>query len=172
VTTRTIEPEAGFTLIELVICIAILALVGAATVGALAAVARNAMPNVTRDAALMVAENALVRARAAAVYVPLGTGVASSDPAAAHLLNVGALQYVAGASLQANERCGTGGTHTLQFPVTTSYGSNVFTVTVRYPRNPCSTTNDETLTESETLAPPVYLPEHVVGRAVAVPARM
>jgi hypothetical protein len=45
-------------------------------------------------------------------------------------------------------------------------------VTVRYPRDPCSATADASLTESETLAPPVYLPGHVIDRAIAVPARM
>jgi len=172
VTIRTTEPEAGFTLIELVLCVAIIALAGAATLGALAAVARNATPGVTRDVALMVAENALARARAAAAYVPLGTGTAASDPAAAGLLNAGTQHYLGGAQVRGNDLCGADAVRTLQLPVTTSYAANVFTVTVRYPRNPCTTTADATLTESETLAPPLYLPGHVVSRAVAVPARM
>jgi prepilin-type N-terminal cleavage/methylation domain-containing protein len=172
VTTPTIEREAGFTLIELVLCMAILALVGAATVGAFAAIARNAMPAVTRDAALMVAQNALVRARAAAAYAPVTMPGTPSDPVTANLLNAGTQQYIAGAQLLANDLCGTGTPRTLQLPVTTNYAANVFTVTVRYPRNPCSSTNDATLSESETLPPPLSLPEHGVARTVAVPARM
>jgi hypothetical protein len=167
-------------LIELVLCVAILALVGAATLGALAAVARNATPNVTRDAALMVAENALVRARAASAYVPIATGAAATDPAAAHLINAGSQQYVAGAQLRANDLCGSAGqVRTLQLAVTTRFAGNVFSVMVRYPRDPCATgtagssaTYDASLTQSETLAPPLYLPGHVISRPVAVPARM
>lgn len=175
------EREAGFTLIELVVSLAIVAVVSAATIGAVAAVARNAVPNVARDAALMVAENTLVRARSAAAYVPQSTGAAPADPAAASLINAQPQQFIAGAQLRANNLCGGSQlVRTLRLPVATSYAANVFTVRVMYPRNPCSvgsngaiSSGDEAvLTLSTTLAPPVYVPGHVIPRAVGVPARM
>jgi prepilin-type N-terminal cleavage/methylation domain-containing protein len=177
---RTTDGEAGFTLIELVVCLAIFAVAGAATIGAVAAVARNAVPNVTRDAALMVAENTLVRARAAAAYVPLASGVAPVDPVAANLITAQTQQFTAGARLRANDLCGSHQqSRTLRLPVTTSYASNIFTVRVTYPRNPCtassgvvSSADQAVLTLSTTLAPPLYVPGHVITRNVGVPARM
>lgn len=171
-----IERQRGFALTELLVCVGLLALVGAATIGGVAAVAHGAMPNGTRDAAMMVAENALTRARAAAAYVPRGNGVAASDPGAAGLIAQRPSTFTAGAELRSSDVCGAKApTMTLQLPVQTSYANGVFTVTVTYPRDPCGTiaaSETRTVTLRETLPPPVYVPGHVIDRSVGVPARM
>lgn len=165
--------ERGFALAELVVCVGLLAIASAATLGAVAAVARRAQPSAVRDAAAMVAENALARARAAAAYVPIGSGVAASDAAAAGLIAAGTSSFVAGAELRAPAACGAASPPVLRLPVTTAYQGGVFHVTVAYPRDPCDP-NGATLalTLRATLAPPLYAPGHVVPRPVGVPARM
>lgn len=178
---RSIDGERGFALAELVVCLALLVIVGAATIGAVATVARGAMPNVTRDVAAMVAENALARARAAAAYVPQGTGAAPADAAGAGLLVNGTAAFTAGAELRAPSLCGAGhASRLLRLPVQTSYAGGVFTVAVTYPRDACRVGADGTipsdvamtLTVHESLSPPVYVPGHVIPRTVGVPARM
>ncbi|MEA2718554.1 MAG: hypothetical protein QOJ39_418 [Candidatus Eremiobacteraeota bacterium] len=179
--TRT--AERGFTLLELLVCVAVLAVASAATLGAFAAVARNATPGTTRDAALMVAENALARARAAAAYAP------SSAPSSAQLvadrswaLTPGDTRYTAGAQLRANALCGGSGALQMRLPVVATYdvASARFSVVVTYPRDPCRVAPDgaipdddaATLTLGETLPPPVYAPGATIRRDIAPPARM
>ncbi len=183
VSTRT--DERGFTLLELLVCVAILALASAATLGAFAAVARNATPGAARDAALMVAENALARARAAAAYA----SSPSVEPATlladrSWALVPGVTRYVAGAELRAAAPCGasTGAALRLRLPVTAAYdvASERFTVTVAYPRDPCGAAadgtsadgNGATLVLSETLPPPAYPPGQTMHHDIAPPARM
>jgi prepilin-type N-terminal cleavage/methylation domain-containing protein len=168
--------ERGFTLLELLLCVGLLAAASAATAGALAAVARNAGPAVTRDAALMVAENALVRARAAVAYAssPSQDGpVLLTDRSWA--LVPGAARYVAGAQLDATGACGAGAPLVVRLPVTTTYdpASERFTISVTYPRNPCrSDAETLTLDLTETLPPSAYPPGQTIHRDVSTPARM
>ena len=181
--SRTTDPECGFTLVELVVCVALFAIVSAATVGGVAVVLRNAMPNGTRDVAMMVLENTLARARAAAAYVPIGTSsnTAPFDPAAANLVSSQPQAFTAGAELRSNNVC-NGGTTSLRLllPVQTTYANSVLTVTVTYPRDPCRVAADGTIpsddaltiTQSETLSPPLYIPGHVLVRPIGVPAKM
>lgn len=172
--------ERGFTLIELVACVALILVAGAATVGAFAALARNANSGTARDAALMVAENALARARAAVAYAasPVQDGPALLNDRTWGLV-AGETHYLAGAAL----RAGTCATNTpLQLPVTTNYdpAAERFSVTVVYPRDPCRVAADGTIPDddaasvslAETLPPSVYPPGQVVHHDVATPARM
>jgi prepilin-type N-terminal cleavage/methylation domain-containing protein len=177
--------ERGFTLLELLICVALLAAAGAAALGACAAVARYASPGVARDAALMVAENALARARAAVAYA---SSPAQDGPALlgdrTWALAAGTASYVAGARLRAPAQCGGAGAGAvvLRLPVTTAYdaASERFSVTVTYPRDPCRANatgtiaddNAATVSIAETLPPSVYPPGQVVHRDIAPPARM
>jgi prepilin-type N-terminal cleavage/methylation domain-containing protein len=179
--TRT--DERGFTLLELVVCVAVIALASAAAFGAFAAVARNATPGTARDVALMVAENALARARAAAAYAP-----ASAPDATALLadrswaLAPGETRYTAGAQLRANALCGASEALSLRLPVVAAYdvASARFTVVVTYPRDVCRVApdgtiadgNSATLTLGETLPPPAYAPGATIHRDIAPPARM
>lgn len=168
--------ERGFTLLELLACVFVLALAGAAALGAFAAIARNAAPGATRDAALMVAENALARARAATAYVP------PADPDAAAAMTTdrswalvpGTRSFVAGAQLRGPAPCASGAPRTLALPVTTTYdpAQQSFTVVVAYPAEPCSARTDRRVTLRAVLPPSVYAPGQGVTRRVQVPARM
>jgi prepilin-type N-terminal cleavage/methylation domain-containing protein len=175
--------ERGFSLIELLVCVGILAIASAASVGAFAALARNATPGTARDLALMVAENALTRSRAAAAYAssPSLDGPALlSDRSWA--LHPGEADYVAGAELSASAICNANGAKLLQLPVAVSYdaASQRVQVVVTYPHDPCRAAADgtipsddaQTLTLAETLPPPVYPPGQVVHHDVLPPARM
>ena len=168
--------ERGFTLLELLVCGFILAIGGAATAGAFAAVARNAASGQTRAVALMVAENALARARAVTAYAqsadPSAVGAMASDRSWA--LVSGAQTFSAGAELRAPAQCGTGTPLRLTLPVTTAYDAaqQTFSVTVRYPSAPCSTQADRSLTLRAVLPPSVYAPGQGVAVPVHVPARM
>ncbi|HEY0381687.1 MAG TPA: prepilin-type N-terminal cleavage/methylation domain-containing protein [Candidatus Elarobacter sp.] len=179
--TRT--AERGFTLLEVLVCIAILALVSAATFGAFAAVARNATPGTARDLALMAGENALARARAAAAYASSPSQDASTLLAArTWALRPGVTAYVAGARLRAGASCGQTAPRTLRLPVATTYdaANERFSVVVTYPRDPCRVASDgtvpaddaATVTLAETLPPSVYPPGETIHRDVAPPARM
>jgi type II secretion system protein I len=179
--TRT--AERGFTLLEVLVCVAILAVVSAATFGAFAAVARNATPGGARDVALMVGENALARARAAVAYASSPSQDASALLAGrTWALRPGETDYVAGAQLRAAAMCGTTGSHTLRLPVAAAYdaANERFTVVVTYPRDPCRVGSDGTIppgdaatvTLGETLPPSAYPPGQTIHRDVAPPARM
>jgi prepilin-type N-terminal cleavage/methylation domain-containing protein len=179
--TRT--GERGFSLLELLVCVGILAAASAATAGAVAAIAHNAGPSAARDVALMVAENALVRARAAIAYA---SSPAQSGPALLHDrswgLVAGATAYVAGAQLRATAMCGANAPLVLRLPVATAYDpvSERFTVVVTYPRDPCRVGGDGTIAAAErrtvsltaTLPPSAYPPGQTIGRDVPTPARM
>ena len=159
-----------------------LALASAATFGAFAAVARNAMPGAARDVALMAGENALARARAAVAYAS-----SPSQDASALLtgrtwaLRPGETDYVAGAQLRAGA-CGDAAPRTLRLPVAATYdaANERFTVVVTYPRDPCAGSSNGTIqpggtatvTLAETLPPSVYPPGQTIHRDVAPPARM
>jgi type II secretion system protein I len=178
--TRT--DERGFTLLELLVCMAIVAVTTAATLGAFAALARNATPGTVRDLALMTAENALARARAAVAYASSST---QDGPALlgdrSWALTPGETRYVAGAQLRPGS-CGNSAPAMLQLPVVATYDppNERFTVTVTYPRDPCRVASDGTIPAgdaasaqlAETLPPSVYPPGQTVHRDISTPARM
>lgn len=173
---QTTTAELGFTLLELLVCVFLLAIVGAATVGAFAAVARNAGSGQTRAVALMVAENTLARARAVTAYAQ------SADPSAVAAMAAdrswalvpGTQTFSAGAELRAPAQCGGGVPLRLTLPVTTAYDAaqQAFSVTVGYPSAPCSAQADRSLTLRTVLPPSVYAPGQGVTVPVNVPARM
>jgi prepilin-type N-terminal cleavage/methylation domain-containing protein len=179
--TRT--GERGFALLEVLVCVGLLAIASAATMGALAALARNAGPAAARDAALMIAENTVARARAAIAYA---SSPSQDGPALladrSWGLHPGESDFVAGAQLQAAALCGSGAPLTVKLPVAATYDASNerFTVVVTYPRDPCRVAGDgsmaigdtATVTLTQTLAPSVYPPGQVVHRDVQPPARM
>ena len=171
---RTCRTDAGFTLLEVVCCVAVLAIGIAGTLGAVAAVVRNAENGATRDVALMVAENALARARAAALYVPAAQPSPDAAVANASWALRSSASYTAGATVLGPALCGSG-TATFALAVSTTYGaaSNAFTVTVTYPQNPCSPSGPATsVTLTQTLPTPHYAPGTQLVRTIAPPANM
>ncbi len=175
--------ERGFTLIELVLCVGMLAMASAVALGAFAALARNATPGPMRDAALSAAENALVRARAAVAYAasPTQDGTALLGDRSWALVP-GRSDYVAGADLRSAAPCGDAAPRLVRMPVAVTYDApnERLTVVVTYPRNPCAVAADgsiadanaATVTLAETLPPSVYPPGQVVRHDVATPSRM
>jgi prepilin-type N-terminal cleavage/methylation domain-containing protein len=170
--------ERGFSLLEVVMCVGLFALASAATAGVVAAVARNASSGATRDAAAMVAENIIARARAATAYASSSSADGSTLIADRTWGLIGTtVRFGAGAQIVAPAACGAAATTTLSLMVTTTFdpGSQRFTVSVVYPRDPCATlagTNAATLELTQTLPPPVYPPGQTLTRDVFTPARM
>ncbi len=168
--------ELGFTLLELLVCVFLLAIVGTATAGAFAAVARNAAGGQTRAAALMVAENAIARARAVTAYAqsPDPSAVAAMTTDRSWALVAGTQAFTAGAELRAPAQCGGNAPLQVKLPVTTAYdpAQQAFSVTVGYPSTPCGAQPDRSLTLRAVLPPSVYAPGQDVALPVDVPARM
>jgi len=175
--------ERGFALLELLACVALLGIASAATLGAVATLARNAGPQAARDTALMTAENALARARAAIAYAssPVQDGSALLADRSWGL-RPGESDFVAGAQLQSPALCGSAAPLLIRLPVAATYdpSSERFTVVVTYPRDPCRVAPDGTIpvddaatvTLGETLPPSVYPPGQLLHRDVQPPARM
>lgn len=164
--------ERGFTLLELIVALAIVTVAVAAGAGAVASVARNALSGTVRDAALMAADNALARARAAAAYVP--PGAASPAAAAADLAWALAPQSSYSAGVRIEGLCGEP-SRVLRLPVQTLFdaATSRFTVTVLYPRDPCASGSPQTQAVLSVVVPPaVYPPGTVLRHAIAPPARM
>jgi prepilin-type N-terminal cleavage/methylation domain-containing protein len=170
--------ERGFSLLEVIVCVALFALASAATAGVVAAIARNASPGVTRDAAAMVAENVMARARAATAYASSSTADGTTLIADRTWGLIGTTQrFDAGAQIVAPAVCGGPSPATLSLTVTTNFdpGTQRFTVSVLYPRDPCAAladANAATLELETTLPPPVYPPGQTLTRDVFTPARM
>ncbi|HEX3465124.1 MAG TPA: prepilin-type N-terminal cleavage/methylation domain-containing protein [Candidatus Elarobacter sp.] len=177
------QDERGFTLLELLLCVGILAMCSAAALGAFAALARNATPGPMRDAALVAGENALARARAAVAYAssPTQDGPALLGDRSWALVP-GRTDYVAGAQLRASAPCGDAAPRVVRMPVALTYDApnERVTVVVTYPRDPCALAPDGTIaggnaatvTLAETLPPSVYPPGQLIHHDVATPARM
>ena len=175
--------ERGFTLLELMLCVGVLAMTSAAALGAFAALARNATPGPMRDAALTAGENALARARATVAYA---SSASQDGPALlgdrSWALVPGRTDYVAGAQLGSNAPCGDANARVVRMPVAVTYDApnERLTVVVTYPRDPCAVTADgaiaggnaATITLAETLPPSVYPPGQTIHHDIAPPARM
>ena len=164
--------ESGFTLLETVVVVAVVAIVGLGAVGAVAAIGKNGEPQTNRNLALMVARNALERARVAAAYLPIATSPAASASVnayaqtgdATYVLQAGTTSFTARVSVPA-VTCGTGdvtriavGVMTVVTPPAPGTNGTSVAVTATYPPSACAAAQTATLTLSETLAPPALAP--------------
>ncbi|MGB8266987.1 MAG: prepilin-type N-terminal cleavage/methylation domain-containing protein [Candidatus Velthaea sp.] len=164
--------ESGFTLVEVVVVVALVAIAGLASVAAVAAIGRNGEPQTNRNLALMVARNALERARAAAAYLPLAATPAASSRVAAfaragdasYVLQLGATSFSAQVAVPA-VTCGSGsvrqialsGTAVVTPPAAGATGTTI-AVNVTYPPSACAPSATRSVSLSETLPPPLLAP--------------
>lgn len=150
----------------MVVCAGIIAIVGTATLGVIAALAKSAEPGLTRDLALMTAQNVLERARAAAAYLPPQVYTNTQNP---NDLRTRTKGWVLNAAAQFTAHGRMPGTTCdgrpnrpadVALAVTTAYdgNTNVFSVTVTYPRNPCIAQQTASVVVQEALPPSVLLP--------------
>jgi prepilin-type N-terminal cleavage/methylation domain-containing protein len=164
--------EAGFTLLETVVVVAVVAIVGLGAAGAVAAIGKNGEPQTNRNLALMVARNALERARVAAAYLPIATSAAASANVnayaqtgdATYVLHAGTTSFTAQVTVPA-VTCGTGSVTRIAVGVTTvvtppAPGTNgtAIAITATYPPAACAPAQTASVSLAETLAPPALAP--------------
>jgi Tfp pilus assembly protein PilV len=169
-------PEAGFGLLEVVVCVALLVAGSVFALALLPSLARGSQAGLIRDAATDIARNAIERVRAAAAYYPAG---AVGDPAARAAITADhawvlapTASYAAAARVR-RAFCGTtAATTDVPMNVTLSYDapSDVLTVAVAYPPDPCVAATRSTVTLSAQLAPASYAPLTQLPSAIADPA--
>ena len=148
------DPEAGFSLIEVLACVALLAIGISVAIGAVAAVARGNATATRRDVALMTARNVIARARAVAAFYPDASTTYLSDrttwalrasssySTTAAIPQPGAPQATLPLDISTTFSNGTG----------TDY-SGTFRVNVSYPISADSNAAKQSVTLSERLAP-------------------
>jgi prepilin-type N-terminal cleavage/methylation domain-containing protein len=173
----TLHDEAGFSLIEVVVCVAVLTFGCVAALGAFPPLVRNADAGLMRAAATSIARNAIERVRAAVAYYPPGSAL---DPAArARTTADHAWALVRSSTYDTVARfersfCGSAALTTdVPMTVTTSYDatSDTVAVSVQYPPSPCVPSAHTTVTLSALLAPSAYAPQTVLPQTVADPER-
>jgi Tfp pilus assembly protein PilV len=169
--------EAGFSLIEAVICIALLACGCVAALAAFPPLIRNAEAGIVRAAATSIARNAIERVRAAVAYDPPG---AVLDPAtraattANHAWALAATSTYRTTARFSRSLCGTASATTdVPMTVTTTYAASadMLTVTVQYPRSPCVPSNLTSVSLATPLAPAADAPQTTLRTGVADPER-
>ena len=169
--------EAGFGLLETIVCVALLVMGGVLALALLPTVARASQTQLMREAATGVARNALERVRAAGAYVPPGAMQNASTRAAASATHAWVLHPNATyASAVRVRRALCGGTATatdVPVDVTLAYdrATDAVTVAVAYPPNPCVPATRATVALSAALAPAAVAPQTRVPAAIADPAQ-
>lgn len=168
--------EAGFSLLEVVVCVALLVMGSVLALALLPALARASQAQLLRSAATEIARNAIERARAAAAYYP---AAAVADPAlratatADHAwVFAPAANYVAAVRVH-RAYCGSAAaTSIVSMNVGLTYDapSDTLTVAVAYPPNPCDVAVQATVSLAALLAPASYAPQTQLPAAIADPA--
>jgi hypothetical protein len=175
---RAVEREAGTSLVELLVCVALLVAGTVVALGGLPALARSAQADVVRDVATGVARNAIERVRAAAAYAPPAQ---VADPAsraatvANHAWAIAPTASFASAARIRHPLCGGAGTNLdvpLQVSTTYDAAADRIAVSVAYPRDPCDPSSPTaTIALAATLAPAQFAPQTLVPVPIADPAR-
>lgn len=171
------DGEAGFGLLELVVCVALLIAGGVVALALLPPLLRASQAGLMRDAATDVARNAIERARAAAAYYPppaVADAAARAAATAAHAWAFApAASDVAAARIERGLCGGTAAFTDVPLNVATVYdvSADTLTVTVAYPPDPCAPARQATVVLSARLAPASYAPQTELDAAIADPAR-
>jgi len=167
--------EAGFGLLELVMCVALLVTGSVLALGLLPVLAGASQAQLMRSAATGVARNAIERVRAASAYYP-AAGVADPGtratttadhawvlaPAATYMAAVRVPRALCGAAANPTD---------VPMSVALRYDapSDALTVTVTYPPNPCAPTVLAGVSLAAQLAPSGYAPQTQLPAAIADP---
>ena len=159
--------EAGFTLIEVLICVALVVSGCVVVLGLLPTLVRASQADLLRDAATNIARAEIERARAATAYYPVSGFTASH----AYALNATAA-YATSAHVH-RDYCGAG-TATTDVPMNVSdaytAADDALTVTVLYPNNPCIDLGKRTVVLTAQLAPSALIPGTTVSGTIGDPA--
>jgi type II secretory pathway pseudopilin PulG len=168
--------EAGYSLLEVAVCVGLLIVGSVLALALLPSVVRASQAELMRGAATEVARNAIERARAAAAYYP---PAAVADPAARAATTAdhawvlaSSATYTAAARVK-RSLCGTvAATSEVPMRVTMTYDapSDTLAVSVSYPPNPCDTAAQAAISLSAQLAPAAYAPQTRLPAAIADPA--
>ncbi len=167
------DAQAGFSIIEVVACVALLAIGISLAIGAVAAIARGNATATRRDAALMTARNIIARARVAAAFYPDALPVHLSDRTTWALRAASAFQTAAAipqpGSLSA----------TIPLAVNTTFVndaapdySGTFTVTVSYPISADANAPAQSVSLSERFPPSNFTQSTVIAQPADEPRRL
>jgi type II secretory pathway pseudopilin PulG len=169
--------EAGFGLLETIVCVALLIAGSVLALAVLPALVRASQAGFMHAAATNVARNAIDRARAVSAYYPAAAmtdPLARGNAAAGHSWALApAAGYTAGVRVRRG-LCGARAVATdVPMNVALAYDaqSDVLTVAVTYPPDPCDGATRSTFALSEQLAPASYAPQTRLPLAIADPAR-
>jgi Tfp pilus assembly protein PilV len=168
--------EAGFGLLEVIVCVALLVAGCVMTLSLVPPIVRGSQSGMMRAAATGVARNAIERIRAASAYYPPAIVSEPATRAAVTANHIWVLQpagqYVAAARIRRAVCGGTAATTDVPLPVSMAYdaASDTVTVSVSYPPNPCVPSATSTVTLSAQLAPAAYAPQTQLPAAIADPA--
>lgn len=167
--------EAGFSLVEVVVCVALLIAGSVLALALLPSIARASQAQLLRGAATDIARNAIERTRAAAAYYPPAAVSDAAARAATTADHAWVLQphatYAAAVRVHRGLCGSSAATSDVAMQVTMSYDapSDTLTVAVSYPPDPCDTTKTSTVSLAAQLAPAGYAPQTQIPAAIADP---
>jgi type II secretory pathway pseudopilin PulG len=170
-------PDAGFALLELIVCVGVLLFGSVFALALVPALARASQTQLMREAADGVARNAIERVRAAGAYDPPAALADPATRAATASTHAWLLQptatYAAAVRVRRALCGGAGPTTDVPVNVTLTYdaSADAVTVAVSYPPNPCVPALLETITRTAELAPAAAAPQTRISTAIADPAQ-
>jgi prepilin-type N-terminal cleavage/methylation domain-containing protein len=161
-------PDAGFSLIEVLVCVALLTAACVAGLGVVPTLVHGAQRAIVRDAATNLARLAIERARAATAYYP------ASGYSANHTYALGtSASYSAAVRVHRTWCNAHAPTTDIAMDVALAYDAALDTVTatVSYPRDPCDVTRTDRVVVSASLGPSAWAPGSTVTTAIGDPTQ-
>ena len=169
--------EAGFTLIEVLVCVALLVMGSVLALAVFPSIARASQTDLVRDAATGIARNAIERTRAVAAYYPAAgvlDATARATTTADHAWAIGTTFRANVAARFHRSFCAAhGATTDVAMTLTTTYdrSSDTLVASVQYPPDPCDLTRQAQVTLTTQLAPAGYAPRTELRTPIADPDR-